>query len=318
MSALWILLQLAGGVLLLYFGAEWLIKGGVSIAERLGVSPLIIGLTLVAFATSAPELVVSLEAALNGNSDISVGNVVGSNICNIALILGLSALIAPLRVQLQLLRFDMPILLLASLLFAGFGLVAGGFNRWAGGVLLVGFCVYTTWNIVASRRTEKDRADAAMANPAAPPHSWLWSVAIAAAGLAALVAGAKLFVSGAIAVGQLAGLSDAVIGLTIVAVGTSLPELATSVVAAIRRQQDIAIGNVVGSNIFNILGIMGITPLIRPIPAVGLGMVDWGMMLLTAILLLPFMRSKFIISRLEGAILLLLFIGYTTFLILTS
>ncbi len=306
-----IILLLAGGVALLYFGAEFLVRGGVSIAARLGVSPLVIGLTLVSFATSAPELVVSIQAALSGSSDIAIGNIIGSNICNIALILGLSAVIAPLSVHLKVLRFDMPLLLGITIIFAAVGIWAGGFGRIAGGVLFAGLIAYLLWNV----RMEKRETLKAESTPELTKSYSMWlSILLVLGGLGFLVLGGKCMVSGAVVLGRMAGLSEAIIGLTIVAVGTSLPELATSVVAAFRGEQDIAIGNVVGSNIFNILGIIGLTALIRPVAASGISPVDWGVLVLTAAILLPFMRTGTRLVRWEGAALLLIYTAYIGYL----
>ncbi len=312
-----IILLLVAGVALLYFGAEFLVRGGVSIATRLGVSPLIIGLTLVSAATSAPELVVSVQAAISGASDIAVGNIVGSNICNIALILGLSAAIAPLSVHLKVLRYDMPILLGVTGVFAAIGILAGGFGRISGAVLLAGLIAYLIWNIRMEKREAGNGESAGDGEPA-KSYSTLISVLLVLFGLGGLVLGGKFMVSGAVDLGRMAGLSEAMIGLTIVAVGTSLPELATSVVAACRGQQDIAIGNAVGSNIFNILGIIGITALIRPVASTGITYVDWGALIFTAVILLPFMKTETKIVRWEGIVLLGIYAAYIVWLAMNA
>lgn len=306
------------GVVLLYFGAEWLVSGGVKIATRLAVPSLIIGLTLVAFGTSAPELAVSIDAALNGQGDISIGNVVGSNICNIGLILGLAALINPLSVKLQLFKFDAPVMVAAALGLALFGWLSGGVPRWGGALFLLIFVLYT---IVLIFLAKKDSADEVVAdeekNRAIPAwrNSCWFSVVLVIAGLGLLIAGAKVLVTGAVEIGRICGLSEAVIGLTIVAIGTSLPELATSAVAAARGERDIAVGNVIGSNIFNVFAIMGIVPLISPVKVSGIGVVDWIVLLIFSIVLLPVMRSGFEINRKEGAVLVIGFIGYLIYLI---
>lgn len=307
-------LQLAGGVAgiaLLYYGAEYLIKGGVSIALKLKVPSLIIGLTLVAFGTSAPELVVSIDATLKGSGDISIGNVIGSNICNIALILGLSAVIAPLTVQKKLLRFDMPVLLISTTALTVFCFFSQGITRWQGIIFFAGVIAYTIYNIYSGKK-ENSTGDDEVASSKIYPY--YLALIFVIGGLAALITGAKLFVNAAIFIAKAGGISDAVIGLTVVAVGTSLPELATSVVAAIKGEQDIAIGNVVGSNIFNILCILGIAPLISPIHSPEIDLVDLGMMLFVTVSLVPIMRSGWKINRSEGAFLLLLYIGYTAYL----
>ena len=311
-----ILLQLAGGTAFLYYGADFLVKGGVSIATRFGVSALVIGLTLVAFATSAPELVVSVQAALAGSSDISIGNVIGSNICNIALILGLSAVIAPLSVHSKVLRFDLPVMTAVTLAMAAIGLLLGGFNRLTGAVFFAGLLAYSAWNIRLEKRDGSGDAETEIREEVENSRKYpLWlAAAFVIGGAAALVLGGKFIVDGAVGLGRMAHLSEAVIGLTIVAVGTSLPELATSLVAAARGEQDIAVGNVVGSNLFNMLGIMGIAPMIRPVSAAGITPVDWGMLLVSTLLLVPFMHTGRKVVRREGAVLLALYCAYIAFL----
>ena len=307
-----IVVYLAAGIALLYYGAEWLVKGGVCIAERSGIPPLIIGLTLVSFATSAPELVVSIKAAYSGNGDISVGNVVGSNICNIGLILGLSALLTPLAIQKQLLKVDVPLLIALSLIFAGIGWYCSGFNRLSGLLFILLLAGYIFWNIYSARKSgEKgERSGDTLSIPAA--------FALVIIGLAALVGGGHLLVEGGVATGKALGIREAVIGLTIVAIGTSLPELATSIVAALRREADIAIGNVVGSNIFNILAIMGIAPLLKPLRSQSINIWDWAMMLLLTVLLYPIMKSDKKISRKSGLLLVVLFIVYMVWIVYSA
>ena len=301
------------GLALLYYGAEFLVKGGSSIALKLKISPLVIGLTLVAYATSAPELVVSVDAALKGMGDISIGNVVGSNICNIALILGVCAIITPLKVNEKLLKFDIWLMIAASMILLVFYAINHGVNRWQGALLLIGCLSYTAWSIYASRRENSTESV-----PEVPAKACALPLAIAltAGGIAALIFGAKLFVNSATALAQACGISDAVIGLTVVAVGTSLPELATSVVAAIRKEQDIAIGNVIGSNIFNILAILGIAPLITPIKAEGISYVDMILMATLSLMLYPIMKSGMKISSKEGFLLLAIYLIYTVYLII--
>lgn len=304
-------LYFIAGLVLLYYGADYLVKGGANIALKLKVSPLVIGLTLVAYGTSAPELVVSVDAALKGFGDVSMGNIVGSNICNIALILGLSAVISPLRVNPKLLKFDIWIMIISALILLVFYAISDGVNRWEAALLLLGSISYTVWSFYASRKEEKnEQQELSGANCGI----WL-SVFMVAGGLAALIGGAKLFVNSAVALAEWCGVAEAVIGLTVVAVGTSLPELATSVVAAIKKEQDIAIGNVIGSNIFNILAILGVAPLISPIKTQGISNVDMILMLGVSILLYPLLKSGLKISRKEGILLLLIYIAYTVYLI---
>lgn len=307
------LLCLVLGTGALYYGAELLIKGGTGVARKAGVSPMVVGLTLVAFSTSAPEFVVSLSAALDGKSDIALGNVIGSNICNIILILGICGCIAPLPVDKKLFRFDLPVMVISAALLAFFCLQGGVIGRWHGGILFAGLIFYTCWNIHISRK-ENNLADN---NPAkvVDKSGLIKHLLCAAAGLGLLVGGAKAFLQGAVFAAGLLNLSEAVIGLTVVAVGTSLPEMATSVVAAAKGQRDIAIGNVVGSNIFNVLGIIGITPLIAPIGNYSIDAVDLGVMLASTVALMIFMRTGWKISRVEGALMLLVYCGYTAYLI---
>lgn len=301
----------AAGLAFLYFGAEWLVKGGSAIAARCRVPPLVVGLTLVAFGTSAPELFVSADAAIEGMGDMAAGNVIGSNICNIVLILGLSALIAPLGVNPTLFRRDVPLMLIASAAIAILCGYFGGIGRIAGTVLFCGLLFNTFLGIRDGRREARGETDTKNTMSTA-----LSAVAVAA-GLAALVAGSKLLLNSAVFLAARLGIPDSVVALTIVAVGTSLPELATSVVAAAKGERDIAVGNVIGSNVFNLLGIMGISALLAPIQCPGIGIVDLSMMVFTAALLWPMMKTGHIISRAEGCVLLSIYIGYTAWLVIS-
>ena len=304
------------GVALLYFGAEYLIRGGVSIARKLGVSPLLIGLTLVAFGTSAPELVVSIQAALTDSGDIAVGNVIGSNICNIALILGLCAVLKPIVTNTKLFKLDMPLLLGASILFAIFYFCDGrGLNFWQGAVMFSILLVYLGWSFYQDRKSGGGELSAAAEEEGGDKPCAMWlAVLLVIGGLAGLVIGARCFVSSAIFFARAMGVSQAVIGLTIVALGTSLPELATSVVAVIKGERDIAVGNVVGSNIFNILVIMGIAPMVSDLHAPNVSMIDMSVMLALVPVLWVMMATGKRVSRLEGGILLLVYCGYTAWL----
>lgn len=316
MEIVWNLVLFLLGLAALYYGAEYLVKGGCAIAEKAGISPLVIGLTLVACATSAPELVVSVSAAISGNADISLGNIVGSNICNIALILGLCACITPLSVKYQILRLDAPVMAGSAILLTVFYFMSNGLNRIQGLILLLLFLAYTVWNIYASRKEERAAAEEKPEEQPKKKYSLFVSCFLVIFGLGLLIAGAELFLKSSIFFAKLFDLSDTIIGLTIVAVGTSLPELATSVVAAIKGEKDIAIGNVVGSNIFNVLGILGITPLISPLKNSTLAPMDFGVMLFSTLILLPMMRSGWKLSRWEGALLLYIYVAYTVWLLL--
>ncbi len=317
MSVLISLLWLAIGSAALYYGAEWLVGGGSKTAKKLWISPLIIGLTLVAYGTSAPELVVSVDAALAGEGGISIGNVVGSNICNIALILGLCAVITPLTVNRAMLKSDVPVMAATAVAFCLIYWWQDGIGRIGGLILFAGFVLYNIKVIISAKKeaaanslNESAEEDGEKAEK--PLYLYLL---LAVFGLVVLVLGSKAFLRGAIEIAKLTGLSNTVIGLTIVAVGTSLPELATSVVAAIKGERDIAIGNVVGSNIFNILLIMGVAPLIAPLTGANIQFWDLAALLATTFLLIPFMITGFRLNRAEGVILLAMYGAYTAWLI---
>jgi cation:H+ antiporter len=306
---------LAVGAVLLYLGGEGLVRGAGSIALRFGMSPFIIGMTVVAFATSAPELAVSMQAAVAGVDDVAIGNVVGSNIANIGLILGISALIRPASIQMRLLRLDLPWLIFVSLLLVAF-LLDGHISRPAGAVFIVGLAVFLWWNIQTARREQEEervRAEFEGAVPKAHRTAWLDWLLIGG-GLVALVLGGAAFVRGGVALATALGVSPAVVALTVVAVGTSLPELATSVVASLRGNDDISVGNVVGSNFFNILGILGITALIYPLDRGNITTIDLAVMLLFAIALLPLIMVRQRIGRPEGVVLIAGYIGYLAWL----
>lgn len=312
-----ILLILAGFVAL-YFGAEWLVKGSSAMALRLGLPPLLIGLTVVAYGTSSPELVVSAVAAWNGEGDLAVGNIVGSNILNIALILGLTALIVPLRMEFQLLKLDTPVMLGVSLLFWGM-FHDLRLDRWEGAVLVLLAIGYTLLNVQLAKRSatrrvreefQEEVSDLTQAVPPSPVKIGL----LILGGLGVLVVGSRCFVTGASDLARLWGVSEALIGLTIVSIGTSLPELASSLLAASRRQADIAVGNVIGSNIFNLLGIGGISSLLRPLHAPGIVQTDFLVMIGMTVLLWIFAATGFRIRRWEGIVLLACYAGYLMWL----
>ncbi len=325
------LLTLAGGLALLVIGGELLVRGSVAVAERLGVSSLLIGLTLVGFGTSMPELVTSVEASLRGAPGIALGNVVGSNIANSLLIVGASALLYPLTVTATALRRDGGVMLLAVLLLiaAGFTL---GLSRIVGLVFvaaLVGYIVYafrqerTAATETAGHTAAFDKGAAfAGVNPGLGRRiangliGWAVPLLMAVGGLATILIGGRLLVGAAIDLAEVLGLSQSVIGLTIVAVGTSLPELVTSIVAAIRKQSDIAVGNVLGSNIYNVFGIAGITGLIAPtaFPRDMLGLDLAVLAAATVALLLAAFSGR--VNRLEGLAMLAAYAGYTAWLIL--
>ncbi|MDP3340176.1 calcium/sodium antiporter [Frigidibacter sp.] len=302
MTYLFLVIGLVG----LFVGGEFLVRGAVGIARKFGLSPLVIGLTVVGFGTSMPELLVSVQAALGGTPAIAMGNVVGSNIANILLILGVAAVIAPISVAFGPLRRDLAVMLAATLVL--WGMILGGYlGRIEGFILFAGLVAFL-WAALRSGTAEEEETDAT-ASVALPP---LWrSVLIAVAGLAVLMISARLLIDAATELARAFGISEAVIGLTIVAIGTSLPELATSVVAAMRKQADIAVGNVVGSNIFNILGILGMTAIIAPIPVEPrFAGIDMGLAFVAAAGL-AFISWKWgRLGRPAGTGLLLVYVGY--------
>lgn len=309
------ILYIIAGLILLALGAEGLVRGSSSVALRLGVTPLVIGLTIVAFGTGTPELLVSVEAATSGNSGLALGNIVGSNISNIALILGCAALVRPMRVRSVLLRREVPLMIAVTLLLCVM-LLDGGLSRLDGAILLVGSVVYTVGAYVFAKR-DRDRevaAEFADAMPAVTGTPWVDALYIVG-GLIALMLGAKLLVSGATVVAEALGMSQVVIGLTVVAIGTSMPELATSVVAAMKDEADVAFGNVLGSNILNILCILGLVALIQPFGIEGLETLDLVVLAGSAILLLPLMWRGSILNRWEGAALLSGYVVYVAVLV---
>lgn len=305
------MLLIVGGLVLLPLGAEGVVKGSTRLALRAGVTPLVIGLTVVAVGTSSPELFVSAEAALRGGSGIALGNVVGSNISNIALILGVAALVRPMRVRVQLVRREMPVMIGVSLVLVAM-LLDGTVSRVEGAILVLGAVVYTLASYRIARRSEDTEGarEFAEALPAAPGRV-VSSLLALAGGFAALLVGANLLIRGAVAVAGALGVSETVIGLSVVAIGTSLPELATSVMASARDEPDVAFGNVVGSNVFNILLVVGVAAAIRPLEATGLRPTDLAVMVGAAALVLPLTRQGWSLNRFEGACLLA---GYGVYL----
>lgn len=325
------ILSILGGLALLIVGGELLVRGSVRLAERMGVSPLLIGLTLVGFGTSTPELVTSVQAALIGSPGIAVGNIVGSNVANVLLILGLSAVIFPVAVQGGALKRDGGFVLGTAALF---GVIAWtvGLNRLVGVLfllMLVGYMVYAYWTerkASDGHTAAFDKAEAAeRVDPALRPRTaaaaggwtaWAVPALTAVAGLAVIIFGGRFLVDGAVGFARMVGLSEELIGLTIVAIGTSAPELVTSVVAALRRQSDVALGNILGSNIYNVLGIGGVTALIAPtqIPA-EIANFDVPVMIGVSVVLLIFARTGRRLSRIEGGVLVAGYVAYVAYLL---
>lgn len=297
----------------LYIGADWLVKGSSALAFKARISPLVVGLTIVAFGTSAPEMVVSLNATLNGQGDIAIGNIVGSNIFNIGIILGISAIIFPLQAKQQLTKIDIPIMLFATIILTIF-FWNGNLGRLEGGLFFAGIIAYTIFSLHYSRKNEKKKG-VSEEELQDQPNRWYIDTAYIIGGLVILVFASQLLVKNAISIAQIFGVSEAVIGLTIVAAGTSMPELATSAVAAMKKSPEIAIGNIVGSNLFNILAISGLSSLIHPIYAKNVNHIDLLVMLGISLLLLPLVRSGMKITRAEGIALVIAYIIYTLWLL---
>ncbi|MAT15942.1 MAG: sodium:calcium antiporter [Planctomyces sp.] len=313
------------GLVCLVLGGELLVRGASKLAALAGISPLVIGLTIVAFGTSAPELAVSINACLDGQTDIAVGNVVGSCTFNVLFILGISALISPLVVSSQLVRFDVPLMIIASTLALFLGL-DGGISRVEGAGLFTGILAYTFWTIRQSRKEsaavkqEFEQEYGEMQTPSAP-RSISIQIVLMLVGLVMLTFGARWLVEGAVTIARLAGMSELLIGLTIVAAGTSLPEVATSVLASIRGERDIAVGNVVGSNLFNILCVLGLSAIVVP-DGVAVSdaalQLDIPVMIAVAVACLPIFFTDHLIARWEGGLFFGYYIAYTTYLVLAA
>lgn len=340
------------GVIIVLKGADWLTDGAVNIATRFGVSQMVIGLTIVAMGTSMPEFCVSMVSALKGTPDLAVGNVVGSNTLNTLLIVGCSALVAPIMVKRSSVKRDIPFAVVASLLMLLFCL-DGAIGRVDAAVLFAGFCLFMFVTLKYAKTTEEHAAavatngaatataisEASSSQASAPKASssqasaheassseasqasgtsMLKAVVMLVVGLLCLIAGSNMFVDNASFVASSLGVSDAVIGLTIVAGGTSLPELATSMVSAKKGNSDIAIGNVIGSNVFNILMIIGITGLVKPMHIAGITTLDLIMMLASMLLMWFFCRTTYKVKRWEGAVLTIVYLAYLTWLVMNA
>ena len=294
-------------IVLLYFGAEWMVRGSSTMAMRLGMQPVIVGLTIVAFGTSAPELLVSVDAALAKQSGIAIGNVVGSNFFNILVILGITAIFHPIMVDKRLLKTDIPLMILATILFVIL-FYDGHLERWEGIVLLIGMGLYLFSTIYFGSRSAKKLK---LEIPKAPKKGNIYiDIAFLILGLLLLVGGSRLLVIGGVNIAKIWNVSDAIIGLTIVSIGTSLPELATSIMAAIRGKSELAIGNAVASNMFNILGIAGTSSVIFPIQSDVIANTEFIFLILSALVLWPLAYTSGKLIKWEGALLLAIYIVY--------
>lgn len=303
---------LSGGLILLVAGAETLVRGSANIALRAGISPLIVGLTIVALGTSAPEFAVSIRSITSDLSGLALGNVIGSNIANIGLILGITALINPLRITRQLLRNQIPQMIAASLLL-WILLLDNALTFFDGIILTTALLAFLVYNFRQANAESQDQDIPIVAlDFSLIARGMAFDVVLVIVGMVLLVYGSNIFVSNAVTIARIMGVSEAVIGLTLVAIGTSMPELATCSIAAFRKQTDIALGNIIGSNLFNILGILGITSLIAPVNGDQISTQDFIFLMLFALILYPMARSGMNINRTEGAFLLS---GYLVFLV---
>jgi cation:H+ antiporter len=305
------ILSILGGLILLAVGAEGLVRGSSSVALRMGVTPLVVGLTIVAFGTGSPEFAVSIGSALEGNTSLAMGNIIGSNITNIALILGIAAIINPLKVRAEIVRRETPVMVVVTG-FLWLLLYDGELGRIDGAILTGGAVAYTFLTYYLSKQKQKKEVVEEFADAFETPKTSVWlDVVLIVIGLILLVLGANFLLDGAVTIAKYFGLSDVVIGLTIIAVGTSLPELATSSLAARKGESDVALGNAIGSNVLNILAVLGITALIQPISLEGVRTLDLGVMLGSAILLNVLLGRNFVLDRVEGS---LLIIGYAVYI----
>lgn len=314
---------LVGGLVLLVVGAEIFVRGASRLAAAVGISPLVIGLTVVALGTSSPEVAVSIQSAYSGSADLALGNVLGSNICNILLIIGLSAAVAPLVVSGQLIRLDVPVMIFVSCLVFILG-YDGAIGRGDGLLLLAGGIGYTTFLVIQSRKENREvhaEFESEYGPAALGRGGNFGNGLLIVGGLALLVLGSRWLVSGAVSIAELFGVSQLVIGLTVVAIGTSLPELATSIIATVRGEREIAVGNVIGSNIYNILLVLGLTGIVGPagipIPSAALRF-DIPVMIAVALACLPIFFTGNLISRWEGLLFFGYYVAYTGYLVLAS
>lgn len=306
------ILSIIGGLAGLVLGGDWLVDGASDVARRFKMSPMVIGLTIVAFGTSAPELIVSIQASLGGNPGIALGNVVGSNIANIALILGVTALLCPIPVKGATIKIDTPFLVFATVALTLISYFFGTITRIEGLVALLMLILFVAYQIYTSKQNIAEEN-----TPTSTSHSLVKGALLIVVGIAGLKFGAQFLVDGAVSIAQSVGVSDRIIGLTVVAVGTSLPELFASVVAARKGNVDLAVGNVVGSNLFNIMCVLATASVIQPIEEVGAGFTTDCLWMLGLTLLIWFqLRTDYRLTRLEGVVLVLVYATYLTLLVI--
>ena len=309
-----IAIYITGGLVMLYFGADWLVNGAITLSLHFGLSPLIVGLTVVALGTSIPEALVSVQAAIGHQGGIAIGNVVGSNILNIAMILGLSALINPLKVNSHIVKADVPLLVGATFMLVVL-LEDFHISRMEGAFLLLCIAGYVVGNIMTVKKTTPEENKIGGLEVTKDTGKTLWrDIALLIVGIVTLGFGSNFLVKGAVDLARIWGLSEALIGLTIVSIGTGTPELATALMAAYRKSADLAIGNAVGSNLFNIMFVLGLAGLVAPLDANGINSSDLYVMLAVTILLLPTVWTGRVLDRKEGFLFLAIYIGYLYYL----
>jgi cation:H+ antiporter len=299
---------------LLYLGTNGLIKAGSTLALKTGISPLVTGLTVVAFGFSSPALFVSVNAALSGHGNMAIGTVIGSNVFNICVILGLSSVITSLSAKLKLIKIEIPVLVLATL---GFILLFAErqISRFEGGILLAGLVLYTFIQIILARREKEDEANARISKAlSGGKMKWYWAAGMIAGGIGLLIAGSGLLIKGAVSIAQLLGVGETIISLTIIGAGASVPQLVSSLVAAIRKENEIVVGNVIGSSIFNILGVIGLSAIINPLSSLAFSNIDLFIILGVTLLLIPFLRSNYTLKRDEGIFMIVLYLIYVYYL----
>ena len=309
------------GLILLLVGAEVLVRGAAYLSQELGIAPLVVGLTVVAFGTSSPELAVSLNSVYTGEADISVGNIVGSNILNILLVLGIASVITPMRVSKQILKQDLPLVILISVLTYFFAMDMR-INRWEGAILFSGLIIYIIYlmrksSSLTAFEEELPEESQSWGMKISWLPEWLYNITLVAIGLGMLILGSRWLVTDSVIIARYFGISELVIGLTVISIGTSLPEIATSVLAGLRKKKDIAVGNVVGSNLFNLMMVLGLTSLISPhgldVSATALH-IDIPYMIAIAVIAYPIFFTNWAVDRWEGFLFLLLYVGYTYYI----